>query len=78
MGGCVAHYLFSPVGSTEWLRTDARGTTVGLDFDCESLEWCLGKNMSKTGVDGYSRLLLFDGNVLPVRPCQMQFCLKER
>lgn len=61
MIACVAHYLFSPVGSTEWLRTDARRTTTGLD---ESLEWCLENNMSKTGVDGHSRLLLFDGNVL--------------
>uniref|UniRef100_A0A453MQ43 Uncharacterized protein n=2 Tax=Aegilops tauschii subsp. strangulata TaxID=200361 RepID=A0A453MQ43_AEGTS len=58
---CVAHYLFSPVGSTKWLRTDARRTTAGLD---ESLECCLENNMSKTGLDGHSRLSLFDGNVL--------------
>lgn len=50
--------------STEWLRTDARRTAIGLDFDRESLEWCLDNNMSKIGADGYSRMLLFDGNVL--------------
>ncbi|VAH82015.1 unnamed protein product [Triticum turgidum subsp. durum] len=50
--------------STEWLRTDTRRTAVGLDFDRESLEWCLENNLSKIGADGYSRLLLFDGNVL--------------
>ena len=58
MIACVAHYLFSPVGSTKWLRTDARRTTAGLD---ESLEWCLENNLSKIGADGYLRLLLFDG-----------------
>ncbi|KAF0919886.1 hypothetical protein E2562_032164 [Oryza meyeriana var. granulata] len=50
--------------STEWLRTDARRTAVGLDLDLESLEWCLGNNLSKIGADGYSRILLFHGNVL--------------
>lgn len=33
-------YCF-PVGSTEWLRTDAIRTTIGLDLDLEALEWCL-------------------------------------
>ena len=56
--------FFFLLGSTEWLRTDARRTAVGLDFDRDSLEWCLENNMSKIGADGYSRLLLFDGNVL--------------
>ncbi|KAF7031692.1 hypothetical protein CFC21_042979 [Triticum aestivum] len=49
---------------TEWLRTDTRRTAVGLDFDRESLEWCLENNLSKIGADGYLRLLLFDGNIL--------------
>ena len=57
-------YFFFLLDSTEWLRTDARRTAVGLDFDHDSLEWCLENNMSKIGADGYSRLLLFDGNVL--------------
>uniref|UniRef100_A0A0E0JRA4 Uncharacterized protein n=1 Tax=Oryza punctata TaxID=4537 RepID=A0A0E0JRA4_ORYPU len=50
--------------SAEWLRTDARRTAVGLDLDLESLEWCLENNLSKIGADGYSRMLLFHGNVL--------------
>ncbi|KAL6840087.1 hypothetical protein ACP4OV_029897 [Aristida adscensionis] len=49
--------------STEWIRTDARRTAIGLDLDLESLEWCLENNLSKIGVDG-SRMLLFHGNVL--------------
>lgn len=50
--------------STEWIRTDARRTAIGLDLDLESLEWCLENNLSKIGADGYSRMLLFHGNVL--------------
>ena len=34
---------------------------MGLDFDRESLEWCLENNLSKIGADGYLRLLLFNG-----------------
>jgi len=52
------------LGSTEWIRTDARRTAIGLDLDLESLEWCLENNLSKIGADGYSRMLLFHGNVL--------------
>lgn len=47
--------------STKWLHTDARRTAAGLD---ESLQWCLENSISKTGVDGHSRLSLFDENVL--------------
>lgn len=70
---CVMHVFLAswswyivwfPVGSAEWLRTDARRTAVGLDLDLESLEWCLENNLSKIGADGYSRMLLFHGNVL--------------
>ncbi|KAG8078535.1 hypothetical protein GUJ93_ZPchr0007g5787 [Zizania palustris] len=50
--------------STEWLHSDARRTAIGLDLDLESLEWCLENNLSKIGADGYSRMLLFHGNVL--------------
>ncbi|XAR60122.1 hypothetical protein NMG60_11033374 [Bertholletia excelsa] len=50
--------------STEWLRSDSRRTAVGLDLDPEALNWCLENNVSKLGVDGYSRIFLFHGNVL--------------
>lgn len=58
---CCSLSPFPPVGGIEWLHTDARQTSVGLDFDHESLEWCPENNLSKIGADGYSRLLLFEG-----------------
>ncbi|EES01784.1 uncharacterized protein LOC8058944 [Sorghum bicolor] len=57
--------------STEWIRTDARRTAIGLDLDLESLEWCLEHNLSKIGVDGYSRMLLFHGNVLQPKDARL-------
>lgn len=50
--------------SSEWLRSDARRTAVGLDLDLEALEWCLENNLTKIGADGYSRIFLYHGNVL--------------
>lgn len=50
--------------STEWLRTDARRTAVGLDLDIEALNWCMDNNVNKIGADVYSRVFLFHGNVL--------------
>ncbi|KAL3518530.1 hypothetical protein ACH5RR_021119 [Cinchona calisaya] len=50
--------------STEWLRTDARRTAVGLDLDIEALNWCMESNVNKIGADVYSRIFLFHGNVL--------------
>lgn len=50
--------------STEWLHTDSRRTTVGIDLDHEALNWCMENNLNKTGADGYSRIFLFHGNVL--------------
>lgn len=57
--------------STEWLRTDARRTAVGLDLDFESLNWCMENNVDKIGSDGYSRLSLFHGNVLQPLEAQL-------
>ncbi|RCV28226.1 hypothetical protein SETIT_5G388800v2 [Setaria italica] len=57
--------------STEWIRTDARRTAIGLDLDLESLEWCLENNLSKIGADGYSRMLLFHGNVLQPKEARL-------
>ena len=59
------------LGSTEWIRTDARRTAIGLDLDLESLEWCLENNLSKIGADGYSRMLLFHGNVLQPKEARL-------
>ncbi|KAK4791926.1 hypothetical protein SAY86_022361 [Trapa natans] len=50
--------------SAEWLRTDPRRTSIGLDLDLEALDWCMENNVSKIGADGYSRISLFHGNVL--------------
>ncbi|CAI9105601.1 OLC1v1004563C1 [Oldenlandia corymbosa var. corymbosa] len=50
--------------STEWLRTDARRTAVGLDLDTEALNWCMDSNLNKIGADVHSRISLFHGNVL--------------
>ncbi|XP_027101072.2 uncharacterized protein [Coffea arabica] len=50
--------------STEWLRTDARRTAIGLDLDIEALKWCMESNLKKVGADVYSRIFLFHGNVL--------------
>ncbi|XP_072998598.1 uncharacterized protein [Typha latifolia] len=50
--------------STEWLRSDPRRTSLGLDLDLEALNWCLENNLNKVGADGYSRISLFHGNVL--------------
>ena len=50
--------------STEWLRSDPRRTAVGLDLDLEALNWCLENNINELGTDGYSRIYLFQGNVL--------------
>ncbi|PAN27468.1 hypothetical protein PAHAL_5G082700 [Panicum hallii] len=57
--------------STEWIRTDARRTAIGLDLDLESIEWCLENNLSKIGADGYSRMLLFHGNVLQPKEARL-------
>nr|CAB3478909.1 unnamed protein product [Digitaria exilis] len=57
--------------SSEWIRTDARRTAIGLDLDLESLEWCLENNLSKIGADGYSRMLLFHGNVLQPKEARL-------
>ncbi|KAL6616407.1 hypothetical protein ACP70R_038677 [Stipagrostis hirtigluma subsp. patula] len=57
--------------STEWIRADARRTAIGLDLDLESLEWCLENNLSKIGADGYSRMLLFHGNVLQPKEARL-------
>lgn len=57
--------------STEWLRTDARRTAVGLDLDFEALNWCMENNVDKIGSDGYSRLSLFHGNVLQPLEAQL-------
>mgnify|MGYP004716361309 CR=1 FL=1 len=56
--------LLYDFGSTEWLRTDARRTAIGLDLDIEALKWCMESNLSKVGADVYSRIFLFHGNVL--------------
>ena len=50
--------------SAEWIRSNSRRTAVGLDLDIEALNWCLEKNISRVGADGYSRISLFHGNVL--------------
>ncbi|KAM3692856.1 hypothetical protein ACB098_08G119000 [Castanea mollissima] len=50
--------------SAEWIRSNSRRTAVGLDLDLEALNWCLEKNISRVGADGYSRISLFHGNVL--------------
>lgn len=50
--------------SVEWLRTDARRTAVGLDFDLDALNWCMENNVNKVGADVSSRLFLLHGNVL--------------
>ncbi|KAG8387505.1 hypothetical protein BUALT_Bualt02G0028100 [Buddleja alternifolia] len=50
--------------STEWLRSDARRTAVGLDLDVEALNWCVENNVNRIGADIYSRIFLFHGNVL--------------
>uniref|UniRef100_A0A7N2KS10 Anamorsin N-terminal domain-containing protein n=1 Tax=Quercus lobata TaxID=97700 RepID=A0A7N2KS10_QUELO len=39
-------------------------TAVGLDLDLGALNWCLLKNISTVGADGYSRISLFHGNGL--------------
>ncbi|KAG6541615.1 hypothetical protein Mapa_017008 [Marchantia paleacea] len=49
---------------TEWVRADSRRTAVGLDLDEEALRWGLQNNICKAGVDAYSRVHLFCGNVL--------------
>ncbi|KAG9158125.1 hypothetical protein Leryth_000274 [Lithospermum erythrorhizon] len=48
--------------SVEWLRTDARRTAVGLDFDVDALNWCVENNVNKVGADVSSRLFLFHGS----------------
>lgn len=50
--------------STEWLRSDSRRTSVGLDFDLEALDWCIENNVNKVGTDLSSRIFLYHGNVL--------------
>ncbi|KAI4334255.1 hypothetical protein L6164_018966 [Bauhinia variegata] len=50
--------------STEWLRSDPRRTAVGLDLDVEALNWCMENNIPQVGADGFSRISLFQGNVL--------------
>ncbi|KAH9321709.1 hypothetical protein KI387_016348, partial [Taxus chinensis] len=50
--------------SAEWLRSDPRRTVVGVDLDVEALKWGLKNNVDKVGVDAYSRICLFNGNVL--------------
>lgn len=68
---CIARDCVCSLGSTEWIRTDARRTATGLDLDLESLEWCLENNLSKIGADGYSRMLLFHGNVLQPKEARL-------
>ncbi|PWA90776.1 S-adenosyl-L-methionine-dependent methyltransferases superfamily protein [Artemisia annua] len=36
--------------STEWLRSDLRRTSVGLDFDLDALDWCIENNVNKVGL----------------------------
>ncbi|XP_021716391.1 uncharacterized protein LOC110684262 [Chenopodium quinoa] len=50
--------------STEWLRTDPRRTAIGVDFDLDSLMWCMENNVDKVGSDIRSGISLFHGNVL--------------
>ncbi|XP_076960835.1 uncharacterized protein LOC143637288 [Bidens hawaiensis] len=50
--------------STEWLRSDSRRTSIGLDLDVEALDWCMENNVNKIGADLSSRIFLYHGNVL--------------
>lgn len=50
--------------STEWLRSDSRRTSVGIDLDVEALDWCMENNVNKIGTDLSSRISLYHGNVL--------------
>lgn len=50
--------------STEWLRSDSRRTSVGIDLDVEALDWCMENNVNKIGTDLSSRIFLYHGNVL--------------
>ncbi|XP_011625961.1 uncharacterized protein LOC18441317 [Amborella trichopoda] len=50
--------------SAEWIHSDARRTAIGVDLDLEALTWCLENNIKKVGFDGYSRIFLYNGNVL--------------
>ncbi|KAK9987048.1 hypothetical protein SO802_031999 [Lithocarpus litseifolius] len=47
----------------EWICSNSR-TAVGLDLDLGALNWCLEKNISRVGADGYSRITLCHGNGL--------------
>ncbi|KAM4132837.1 hypothetical protein ACJW30_01G282200 [Castanea mollissima] len=46
------------------VTTSNSRTAVGLDLDLGALNWCLEKNISRAGADGYSRISLFHGNGL--------------
>jgi hypothetical protein len=35
--------------TAEWIRTDARRTSIGLDLDLESHKWCIENNFRKIG-----------------------------
>ncbi|KAK9993934.1 hypothetical protein SO802_023637 [Lithocarpus litseifolius] len=48
---------------SKWICSNSR-TAVGLDLDLGALNWCLEKNISRVGADGYSRITLFHGNGL--------------
>ncbi|KAM4097666.1 hypothetical protein ACJW30_07G018900 [Castanea mollissima] len=48
----------------EWICSNSRRIVVGLDLDLEALNWCLEKNISRVGADGYSRISLFHGDGL--------------
>ncbi|KAF5819712.1 putative S-adenosyl-L-methionine-dependent methyltransferase [Helianthus annuus] len=50
--------------STEWLRSDSRRTSIGLDLDVEALDYCMENNVNKIGADISSRIFLYHGNVL--------------
>ncbi|KAI7731423.1 hypothetical protein M8C21_007793, partial [Ambrosia artemisiifolia] len=50
--------------STEWLRSDSRRTSIGLDLDVEALDYCMENNVNKIGADLSSRIFLYHGNVL--------------
>jgi hypothetical protein len=41
-----------------------RWTAVGVDLDMEVIDWCIENNINKVRADGYSRISLFQENVL--------------
>ncbi|KAF3949605.1 hypothetical protein CMV_024548 [Castanea mollissima] len=59
---CCKCFGSAPVKS-KWICSNSR-IVVGLDLDLGALNWCLEKNISRVGADGYSRISLFHGNGL--------------